>query len=63
MAIATDRDGNLTLVKRASGKAAKFAFLPVDTKQQTAESDEERRKTSGKTKRFSNRTKRRGQPQ
>ncbi len=44
MAIATDRDGNLTLVKRASGKAAKFAFLPVDTKQQTAESDEERRK-------------------
>ena len=44
MAIATDRDGNLTLVKRASGKAAKFAFLPVDAKQQNAESDEERRK-------------------
>ena len=63
MAIATDRDGNLTLVKRASGKAAKFAFLPVDAKQQNAESDEERRKNFGKTKRFSSRTKRKEPPQ
>lgn len=44
MAMATDRDGNLTLVKRSSGKAAKFAFLPIDAKQQATESDEQRRK-------------------
>ena len=46
MAIATDRDGNLTLVKRASGKAAKFAFL-LGRRQAT-----ERRKRRGTPQNF-----------